>query len=184
MRITVTIPIINKWNVAQYCCIYTFYFEQNSFSCHTSGNSGQIDQISLCSWAITPPLLLEKYAELCRFREDCSAERVLLPIGALLFQIGQQLHCAFFSEAPSSSLLQQVKSATANRTCSIVMFALGFPRGIKSMDLWNRFSRPRKSIEFGQNVHELLKKYENFNKKRRHVVSEQNRLVTLISLNL
>jgi len=36
-----------------------------------------------------------------------------------------------------------------------------FPRGIESIELWNRFSRPWKSIEFGQSVHKLLIKYGN-----------------------
>ena len=36
-----------------------------------------------------------------------------------------------------------------------------FPRGIESNELWNRFSRPWKSIEFGQNVHDVLKKCRN-----------------------
>jgi len=31
----------------------------------------------------------------------------------------------------------------------------------KSIQLWNRFSRLWKYIEFAQNVHKVLKKYEN-----------------------
>jgi len=31
----------------------------------------------------------------------------------------------------------------------------------KSIELWNRFSIPWKSIEFGQNVHKVLKKHGN-----------------------
>jgi len=31
----------------------------------------------------------------------------------------------------------------------------------KSIGFWNQFSRPWKSIEFGQNVHKVLKKYGN-----------------------
>jgi len=37
----------------------------------------------------------------------------------------------------------------------------GFPRCVESIELWNRFSRPWKSIEFGQNVQKVLKKYGN-----------------------
>ena len=37
----------------------------------------------------------------------------------------------------------------------------GIPRGIESTELWNRFSRPWQSIEFGENVHAVLKKYCN-----------------------
>jgi len=32
-------------------------------------------------------------------------------------------------------------------------FVAGFPRGIESIEFKNRYSRPWKSIEFGQNVH-------------------------------
>jgi len=38
---------------------------------------------------------------------------------------------------------------------------IGFPHSIDCIELWNRFSRPWKGIEFGQNVHKILKKYEN-----------------------
>jgi len=41
------------------------------------------------------------------------------------------------------------------------MNAAGFPRGIESIELWNRFPRPWKSIEFSQNVHKVLKKCRN-----------------------
>jgi len=41
------------------------------------------------------------------------------------------------------------------------MICAEFPRGIESIELWNRFSTPGKSIVFGQNVHKVLKKYGN-----------------------
>ena len=50
--------------------------------------------------------------------------------------------------------------------CDVVVWKLrgrtsaGFPRGIESIELWNRFSRPWKSVELGQNVHKIWKKYE------------------------
>ena len=37
----------------------------------------------------------------------------------------------------------------------------GFPHGFESTELWNRFSRPWESIEFGQTLHKVLKKYKN-----------------------
>jgi len=37
----------------------------------------------------------------------------------------------------------------------------GFQRSIQSIELWNLFSRPWKSIEFGQNVHKVLKTFGN-----------------------
>ena len=33
--------------------------------------------------------------------------------------------------------------------------------GMEGAKLWNWFSRPWKSIEFGQNVHKVLKRYGN-----------------------
>jgi len=37
----------------------------------------------------------------------------------------------------------------------------GFPCGIWSIESWNRFFRLWKSIEFGQDVYNVLKKYGN-----------------------
>jgi len=44
---------------------------------------------------------------------------------------------------------------------ALFLFETGFPRGIKSIEFWNRFSRPWKSNEFGQNVHKIVKKFGN-----------------------
>ena len=37
----------------------------------------------------------------------------------------------------------------------------GLPCDTKSIDLWNWCLKPWKNIEFDQNVHKVLKKYEN-----------------------
>jgi len=46
----------------------------------------------------------------------------------------------------------------------------------KIVELWNWFSRPWRSTEFGQNVHKVLKKYGKFNSKINHEHFEPNYL--------
>jgi len=50
----------------------------------------------------------------------------------------------------------------------------GFPHSIESIEFQTWFSRPLKSIELGQNVHKVLKKYRSSKSKRNQSISEQN----------
>jgi len=55
----------------------------------------------------------------------------------------------------------------------------------KSIESWNRFSRPWKSMEFGHNVCRALKKNGNSNRKKKSLSFwAESSLIALISLNL